>query len=340
MIKTLNHPLTLLVFCFLGFSNLIAQEPNVSQFQILFGSCNRVELRNPFWEQMERTEADVFIWGGDAIYADTHNMRKMKNMYDAQKSLAAYKAFAESIPVMGTWDDHDYGLNDAGAEYGKKQKSQQLFLDFIGMPKNAETRTTDGVYTSKDFSITGKTIKIIVLDTRYFRSKLKRATNPEKRYEPVTDTTKTILGEAQWIWLNQELQEETEFTVIMSSIQFLSNEHGFESWGNFPHEVKRLENLIQNSNTKGLIILSGDRHIAEISKKQLSGLDYPLIDFTSSGLTHTYEAFDGEPNSYRVGEVVTRKNYGLVSIDLRTNEVEFKIMGENNEVLQAITQGY
>ena len=331
---------SILLFCVLVFQTLCAQKEDSGTFKILFGSCNRTELPNPFWDQMAAAQADVFIWGGDAIYADTRNMRKMKKMYRAQKSIPEYKAFAESIPVMGTWDDHDYGLNDAGAEYAEKQKSQQLFLDFIGMPSDAETRQTEGVYASKDFSVSGKTIKIIVLDTRYFRSKLKSATDPEKRYVPSTDTTATMLGKEQWAWLAKELSEAADFTVIMSSIQFLSKEHGFETWGNFPHEVARFEQLIKESNSKAVILLSGDRHIAEFSKKELPGLEYPLIDFTSSGLTHTYTAFDGEPNSYRVGEVVTLKNYGLVAIDLSTNEVHFKMMGENNEVLQALTQDY
>ncbi|WP_290476844.1 MULTISPECIES: alkaline phosphatase D family protein [unclassified Leeuwenhoekiella] len=340
MKKTVNFVLAAVAFCFILLQRPYAQESDVTEFKILFGSCNRVELQNPFWEQMAQNQADVFIWGGDAIYADTRNMRKMKKMYVAQKKIPDYKAFAESILVMGTWDDHDYGLNDAGAEYDQKQKSQKLFLDFIEIPKNAETRKTEGVYTSRDFEVSGKKIKIIILDTRYFRSNLKRSANPEKRYDPTTDSSKTMLGKTQWDWLARELQDKTDFTVIMSSIQFLSHEHGFEAWGNFPYEVARFEGLIKNSNANGVILLSGDRHIAEFSKKEIPGLQYPLIDFTSSGLTHTYTAFDGEPNEYRVGEVVTRKNYGLVSINLNTNAVNFKIMGENNEVLQEIEQDY
>ncbi|PHR95820.1 MAG: alkaline phosphatase [Leeuwenhoekiella sp.] len=340
MKSTGKKQFSILLFCVLVFQTLCAQNEESGTFKILFGSCNRTELPNPFWDQMSAAEADVFIWGGDAIYADTRNMRKMKRMYNAQKNIPEYKAFAESIPVMGTWDDHDYGLNDAGAEYAEKQKSQQLFLDFIGIPEDAETRQTEGVYTSKDFKVSGKTIKLIVLDTRYFRSSLKRATDPEKRYAPSTDTTTTMLGKEQWAWLENELSEAADFTVIMSSVQFLSNEHGFETWGNFPHEATRFERLIKESNSKAIIFSSGDRHIAEFSKKELPGLEYPLIDFTSSGLTHTYTSFDGEPNAHRVGEVVTRKNYGLIAIDLITKEVDFKIMGENNQVLQALTRDY
>ena len=155
------------------------------------------------------------------------------------------------------------------------------------------------------------------------------------------DSTATVLGSAQWQWLENELNEsDADFNLIMSSIQVLSGEHGFESWGNFPLEVEKLENLIVRSGAKGVIILSGDRHISEFSKTAVSGLSYPLIDFTSSGLTHSYASFDGEPNQHRVGEVVSDKSYGIINLNIKKMEAEFKIMGDNGSVLQELKQSY
>ena len=39
--------------------------------------------------------------------------------------------------IIGTWDDHDYGLNDAGKEYDGKDFSQQLMLDFLDEPSDS-----------------------------------------------------------------------------------------------------------------------------------------------------------------------------------------------------------
>ena len=48
-----------------------------------------------------------------------------------------------------------------------------------------------------------------------------------------------------WAWLKNELtSSDADFNLIMSSIQFLSGEHGFESWGNFPKEVEKMESII------------------------------------------------------------------------------------------------
>ena len=77
-----------------------------------------------------------------------------------------------------------------------------------------------------------------------------------------------MLGETQWNWLKNELKtSRANYNIIVSSIQFLSAEHGFESWGTMPNEVKKMENLLKETNAKNTIILSGDRHISEFSRK-------------------------------------------------------------------------
>ena len=53
-------------------------------------------------------------------------------------------------------------------------------------------------------------------------------------------------------------------------------------------------------------------------------MDYPLIDFTSSGLTHSYTDFSGEYNPYRVGDVVFDKSFGLLQFNFKTKEVAMK----------------
>jgi alkaline phosphatase D len=126
----------------------------------------------------------------------------------------------------------------------------------------------------------------------------------------------------------------------MSSIQFLSYEHGFETWGNMPHEAEKLEKIISGSGAKAVIILSGDRHIAEISSKKLKNLSYPLIDFTSSGMTHSFTSYKGEPNKYRLSKVVPKKNFGVLRIDLTSKTVTMEIRGENNVLFEKRVQKY
>lgn len=321
--------------------NLISEHKPEASFTIAFGSCNKHNVHNDLWDDVLATHPDVWIWGGDIVYADTDNAGKIAEMYHLQKKVEGYRTLTETIPVIGTWDDHDYGLNDGGSEFVSKKESQQVFLDFMGVPSDSPRRQQEGVYTSYDYSLPAGSVKILVLDTRYFRSPLTRSTEKGKRFMPGKYGEGTILGEAQWKWLEEELgASEADFTILVSSVQFLSNQHGFECWGNFPHEVDKLKGLVASSKAKGVIILSGDRHISEFSAERLPGVSYPLIDFTSSGLTHVYSSYSGEPNPYRIGEVIAKKSFGLLKLDLVKRTVVFEMIGNNSEILNTLTQQY
>ena len=314
---------------------------NDADFTIAFGSCNKTTLDNLYWDDILAVKPDVFIWGGDVVYADTRDMQKMERFYNNQKSNPDYKKVIKTIPIMGTWDNHDYGLNDGGVEFKQKKQSQQLFLDFLDVPEDDVRRKREGVYFSEDYPVSGKVIKIIILDTRYFRTALTEANQKGKRYKPNTYGEGTMLGTAQWKWLQDELTNgNADYNIIMSSIQYLSEEHGFETWGNFPHEKDKFEKLLTESKAKNVIILSGDRHISEFSKKNIKGLDYPLIDFTSSGLTHSYSSFEGEPNKYRAGDVISETSYGLLKFYFDNEQVKFEIDGDNGSILEELEQVY
>ena len=310
-------------------------------FVVAFGSCNMSQEPNLFWDDIVAQQPDVWIWGGDIVYADTDDVERLRAIYAMQDTVAGYAELKKEVPVIGTWDDHDFGVNDGGADFAIKAESQQVFLDFMDVPADSERRNQEGVYASHEYELPSGKVKIIVLDTRYFRSDLIKSEDAQRRYEPTMDSTATILGAKQWQWLENELnQSEADFNLIMSSIQVLSGEHGFETWGNFPLEVKKLESLIAQSGAKGVVLLSGDRHISEFSKTDITGLSYPLIDFTSSGLTHSYSSFSGEPNQHRVGEVVSDKSYGVINLYIQDKAAEFKMMGDNGEVLQELKQRY
>ena len=290
-------PLFILVLSISCTSTKTVPDSNLaSDFTLAFGSCNKTELPNLLWDDILNTKPDVWVWGGDIVYADTEDMSELKQMYADQDEVAGYKKLKAKVEIIGTWDDHDYGLNDGGVEYKAKNESQQEFLDFMDVPSDSPRRTREGVYTSHDYKVKNGNIKVLVLDTRYFRTALTPDLETSKRNKPNTYGEGTVLGETQWKWLEEELKNsKADFNVIVSSIQVLSNEHGFECWGNFPHEADRLERLIAASKANGVMILSGDRHISEFSSTTIMGMDYPLIDFTSSGLTHAYESLQVKP---------------------------------------------
>ncbi|MCX6130341.1 MAG: alkaline phosphatase D family protein [Proteobacteria bacterium] len=271
---------------------------------IAFGSCNRQNLPQPMWRKLIEEKPELWIWMGDVIYADTEDMDLMKAMYQEQLQQPEYAAFlASQVPVIGIYDDHDLGENDVGGDFPQKKASKALFLDFIGEPKDSPRREQAGVYASYHYGPAGKRVKILLLDTRY------------NRQDPGKDSD--ILGTEQWDWLNRELkQNDADLLLIVSGIEVLAYEHDFEKWANFPKSRQRLLEMLDQNPIKNVLLMSGDRHIAEISKLKLaSGRE--LLEVTSSGLTHSYSAFteDRNRNSLRVGGVLPRLNYGILKID-------------------------
>lgn len=335
---------TLLLTLFLSCATMdkkTDQNRSSDEFVIAFGSCNKHDLNNPLWDDVMDVGPNLWIWGGDIVYADTDKVGEIRKMYRAQKRVKGYKALRKEVPVVGTWDDHDYGLNDGGAEFTIKRESQHALLDFMDVPKDSPRRKREGVYAVHDYKLPAGEVKVLILDTRYFRTALTKDTETDKRFKPGPQGEGTMLGEQQWNWLEDQLNDSSaDFNIIVSSVQFLSNAHGFECWGNFPHEVDRLTQLIASSGAKGTVILSGDRHISEFSKTQVEGLSYPLIDFTSSGLTHVYSDFKGEPNPYRVGAVVSTKNFGVVKLNLASKTAHFEIIGDQSHGLGQLEQRY
>lgn len=305
-------------------------EEKTDQMVIAFGSCSKQYEEQPLWQEMLKHKPDLFIWLGDNVYADTYDMQQMAETYQEQKDNPEYLSFTTAVPVIGIWDDHDYGMNDAGKYYPKKDSSKQLMMDFLQVPENSPRRAREGAYESYSYPFADKTIKIILLDTRYFRDSLQKSETRGRRYEP--KESGTILGETQWQWLANQLITPGDVTIIGSSIQVISQEHGWEKWYNFPHERERLFNLIAESGAPNVFFISGDRHIAEVSKMQWADSDYPLYDITSSGLTHTWAHAEDEPNQHRLDTLVARLNYGLIKISsLEGNlSVEVDIRGEED----------
>ncbi|MDH3381222.1 MAG: alkaline phosphatase family protein [Flavobacteriaceae bacterium] len=305
-----------------------------SDFIIAFGSCDDQKLENPFWQQLTELKPDVWIWNGDNIYCDTEDVTVLKNCYQIKEDDINYQNFIKNTSLLGTWDDHDYGMNDGGKNHPIKKEAQQLLQDFLKVDKDDIRRTREGVYYSKSFNINSEEVKIILLDTRYFRSNLTSDKTGKKRYLTNQYGDGTMLGEAQWKWLEKELfNSKARFNIIVSSIQFLSNKHGFECWGTMPHEADKLEDLIVRSKAKGVFIISGDRHISEISQKNIGKGIYPLIDFTSSGLTHSYKGYKGEENPYRISNVIFEKSYGVIRLNLESFIVIMEMYGVNNNIL-------
>ena len=281
-----------------------------------YGACWKPTHSQAHWPVILANKPQLWLWLGDNIYGDTQDMEIMRKKYGQLGATEGYQNLAKSCPVLATWDDHDFGANDAGADFPKKVESQKLFLDFFNERSDSARHQREGVYTSYYFGPAEQRVQLILLDTRYFRSPLKRIDGkpPYRRMGKWTadpSPTATMLGNAQWQWLEKELNQPAKVRLIGSSIQFSVPHHGHETWANMPLEKQRMIEIIKKTKAEGVVFLSGDIHSSELCIAEPEGC-YPLVDFTSSSLNIPLGA---SSTHRRTGPAFGAANFGLVEIN-------------------------
>lgn len=307
------------LFFLVASCSVVLSHAQIDSFKIAFGSCANQSSNLPVYDVVVAHKPNLFVLLGDNIYGDTRDSAQLISIYKRMGDKPTYKNLKSHMPIIATWDDHDYGENDAGKDYPMKEQSKRAFLNFFDEPQNSARRQRGGIYEAYFYQFNNKTIQVIVLDVRWFRDDLKRNLgkrwwNPRywysKRYAPHTTGNATILGDEQWTWLEQELQKPADIRIIGSGSQFANSWNGYESWANFPLERQRMFNLIEKTKANGVLFISGDVHYAEISKMKPKNT-YPIYDVTASGLSSTWEF--ATPNKNRIAGPVMQNHFGMIT---------------------------
>ena len=292
---------------------------------VTFGSCAMQSLPHPFWDTMANLRPNLFIFGGDNVYGDNNggawmpacsdsSCQVLKEAYHELEKKPSFTGFRAKYPILAVWDDHDFGVNDGGASFPYKRNSMAIFKKFfeIDDKRNKDPRRgRDGVYGAWWYGVDTRRVHIVVLDCRFFKSNWalrdpKKTYSKKGSYLPSTSSEKTMLGEVQWSWFEQELSQRSEVCLIVSSIQVISTATEYENWGLFPNERLRVLNMLENSACGAVLILSGDRHVGGIYR---SGT---LVEVTSSSLTHTMK-YISEIDPTRLHPLVEVNNFGALS---------------------------
>jgi alkaline phosphatase D len=327
-------------------SDRVSAQPGLTITTLGFGSCARQERPQPIWGAINAARCDAFVLCGDNIYGDSPDPEVLRGKYGLLAAMPGFAKLRETTPLFATWDDHDYGLNDGGAGFSGAEAAQKEFCDFFQVPATSPLRSTPGVYDCVTFGPEGKRVQLILLDTRSFRSPLKKDPANPKVNVPNTDPGATVLGAEQWAWLERRLREPAEVRAVVSSISFISTEHGSEKWSNFPSERVRFIDLVHSTQAKGVVLISGDRHLAELSLlKPTDGVPYPIYDMTTSGLNQPVAKESeygsenppkGPPNRYRIHErPYTGSNFGIMRVawDDPNPLVRLEVCGLGGEIV-------
>lgn len=326
--------LFLLIACEENQSTQSIKDPNV--YSIGFGSCLTQERSMPIFNTIKDENYDLFLMIGDNVYGDSEreDLLELREAYDKQRQ--NFDNLNLNFPIEAIWDDHDYGLNDAGKEYAYKEDAKELFLDFWNISMDDVRRSRDGLYFEWIQTIDGITVQMLFLDTRFFRDALlptdERGAPGKERYLPHTDTSLTMLGVDQWNWLEEKMNIQVDHRIIVSSIQFLAMGHGWEAWKTLPHERQKLIDIIDQSSSDNVLILSGDRHRAGLYQLTTNS-NKNIIEMTSSSLNLSF-ANDEEAGPLRVGPTFVQENYGEILLNKTSNSLIVNLKDNQGKIIQ------
>lgn len=285
---------------------------NPPDFRVALGSCvyiNEPEYDRPgkgygdnysIFTSIYEKKPDVMLWLGDNTYlreADWNTRTGILSRYSHTRNLPEMQPLLGSCANYAIWDDHDFGPNDSDRGFWNKSTTLEAFKLFWGNPSygfdGKPGTTTTFEYGDAQF---------FLLDNRYYRSPNKRKTGDRR-----------ILGKEQLEWLIDNLATSTAtFKIIAIGGQVLNPVAKYENYTNYPEELNELLTAIERENISGVMFVSGDRHHTELTKLNRTGT-YPLYDLTSSPLTSSSHADDGEQNTWRVpGTLVNERNFSVL----------------------------
>jgi alkaline phosphatase D len=284
--------------------------------RLAFGSCNDQSQYNALWPQIVARQPAVFVWGGDAIYADrpgpldwsvfppvpTHQCAdpdRLRRLYRQQQAVPGYRQLLQrNVTIFGTFDDHDYGCNNADRTYVYKYESGVAFVDFLqrspSSPMYQRARAGHGVYGVQllDFTrppgqeavpdaeagidadlpvgsslFSPRTVAIFVLDVRTHKTPWRHDWPGRYQLDPHGD----FLGARQWQWLEASLRRSSAAVhLFVTGLQIhayrFPDGNVAESWAQYPTAQQRLFDAVL-AHPAAPLFISGDVHMAQLLRK-------------------------------------------------------------------------
>lgn len=291
-----------------------------------FAICSCMDDGNhspEIWRDIIAKHPDFILFAGDSTYcdkgggSDQGEQRLWRRYSEARATLEIY--FSEHlVPIFATWDDHDFGLNDAGKEFPHAKESQANFTKFFAQSASHCSVLENGPGVASRFVLGGQ--QFVLMDDRSWR--IKGRSNERFAH----------WGKEQEEWLLRSIANHNGVTWIANGTQFFPQMFFKESFsGNHPVQFAKFLEAIKQTRRK-VVFISGDVHFSEISQIEPSKLGYTTYELTSSsihsttipGLPHVV------PNSRRI-ESTPERNYILVGSTSDANGCAFRAESRSSD---------
>ena len=287
----------------------------VRDIRIAFGTCSniadpRVDVPGnvygagyEIFEAIADQRPDFMLWGGDNLYfrdADWSSRTGMRQRYTHDRALPELQRLLGVTNHYAVWDDHDYGPNDVDRSWSGKLRARETFQLFWANPGYGVPGAEESIGTSYRWG----DVEVFLMDDRSYRaSNNMRAGDGD------------YWGQGQLRWLIGALKSSSAtFKLVTNGGQVLSPLTNHENMANYGRERGELLAALAQEPIDGVMFLSGDRHLTELTKMPRLGL-YPLYDATISPLTSKPFGDPEEPNPWRVrGTWTTVRNFAMLEV--------------------------
>ncbi|TDE16005.1 alkaline phosphatase D family protein [Jiangella asiatica] len=224
-----------------------------------FGSC-APSVPDAVWDRVRLVGCEAFVLLGDTPYIDSTDLavaRQKHRIFLQQPELAA---LVSSMPVWGTWDDHDFGGNDVHGDLVGKVNNRRAFADYranatFGHDGDGALLTTprdgEGIYTS----FRRGPVEVFLLDPRWF-----------SRTEPswADPSQPTCIGAVQWDWFRTVLSEsDAPFKAIATGLIWDDKQNSEkDDWGTYFYEREAIFDFVRDERIAGCFLMGGDIHVS------------------------------------------------------------------------------
>ncbi|HEX2099515.1 MAG TPA: alkaline phosphatase D family protein [Candidatus Synoicihabitans sp.] len=261
-------------------------------FSFLFGSC--AYLNDPpydrpgkpyghsteIFQHMARSGADFMIWGGDNVYlreADYSSRSGIWYRYSHDRAHPDLQPLLAAMHHYATWDDHDYGPDNANWTFEFKDVSLAAFQAYWANPSwgSPEQPGVFGKFVWGDAAF-------FLMDDRYYRDE----STLDQNHVP----QKFVWGARQLEWLKQSLlhsqdQKHSAFKFIVTGGQVIQTaETPSETHELYRREREELITFIAANRITGVVFLTGDVHHSALYRRKIGETQH-VYELTSSPLT-------------------------------------------------------
>ncbi|MAE73047.1 MAG: hypothetical protein CL675_03055 [Bdellovibrionaceae bacterium] len=326
-IKNLNPGVTYLFDVIDQQANLIDRRQfknldlDKSKLRFSVSSCmndHYAESLAPMLQKLNGQNVDLHLFIGDNVYADkvrslpagpAHPEQLWDRYSQSRRTLSFYKEEALT-PVLAIWDDHDYGVNNGGADYEYKGSALEIFQQYFSQPESPGVlRKGPGA----SFLFQAGKHRFAFMDDRYFRTPTK------------VDPNGVHWGKDQLSFFEQELLKSNEPVYLINGNQFFGAYQKSESVeGYHPADFKKFRAKLR-STWPAVVFLSGDRHLLEIMKVQPKDVGYSTLELTSSGIHADITPASKNPRNPRQIFALYEPNYLVVESQVQGNILKMKV---------------